>query len=102
MHHSRRIACICSSLGMLLLLGQMPADAAQTDNAVTQNAITNNAITNNAVTQNALAGNAVTQNAMNANAITTNGVAASGPGSALAELNGVTVEAATLPDQQHP
>jgi hypothetical protein len=66
---------------MFVMLGAAwPVHAALNPNALTNNALASNAITNNALTNNALAAT----------------------GSAVADLNGVTVEAIALPQAARP
>jgi hypothetical protein len=75
-----------------LLAGTGPAGAVFIQNAVSINALTNNA----------LAGNALTNNALNTNALVSNGLHLNGTaatGGALANLNGVAIEAIVLPKQ---
>ena len=80
---SRRLLAVVSAV--VLIGTAVPAHAGLSMNALNANALTTNALTTNAVTQNAVTQNAVTQNAL------ANG------GAAIADLNGVAVEAITLP-----
>jgi hypothetical protein len=62
--------------GMFLLFGAaLPVQASLTNNSLTSNSLTNNSLTSNAITSNALVAN----------------------GTAVAELNGVTVDEISLP-----
>ena len=64
----------------------VPANAALIGNSLTANALTFNSLTFNALTFNALNFNALTSNALVANGLLQTG-------SALGDLNGVTIEA---------
>jgi hypothetical protein len=75
-----------AALAVLALFGlAAPAEAALNAyrNALTVNGLMNNALVSNALTSNALSQNAIVLN-----------------GAALAELNGVTVEAVVIPSAQ--
>jgi len=91
--------------GALLLFGAAaPAHAVLTSNSLTSNALTNNALASNALSSNALSTNALSGNALAANALAGNALAANAlvtTGSAIADLNGVTVEGITLPPATH-
>jgi hypothetical protein len=101
-----RLGPTAAALGALLAVA-VPAKASLTLNALnfnaltlnslSYNALTSNALTSNALTVNALASNALLANALSQNSLTHNAIAA--VGSALAELNGVAVEAVIFPDQ---
>jgi len=81
-HISMKVAAAAA-----LCLGAASAHAALTSNTLNLNALTFNALTFNALTSNA-----ITVNALSFNALTRDG-------SALGELNGVAVEAVTLPER---
>jgi hypothetical protein len=96
---------------IVVLLGlSAPAYAALTNNSLSQNALSFNALTANALTSNALTQNALTQNALTSNALTSNSLAANSialdapvaTGSAISDLNGVTVEGILLPPPCRP
>jgi hypothetical protein len=72
--------------GMFLLFGA----AAPVHASLTSNSLTSNSLTSNSLTSNSLTNYAVTQNALVAT------------GSAIADLNGVSVEEVSLPKATKP
>ena len=115
----RAMHTIGCALAIGLAYGTVPGNAALSVNAVTVNALNLNGVFTNALTSNALTQNAVTVNALNLNGVFTNAVTSNalsqnalsqngalpglavfhitGPDDALANLNGVAVEAVVLP-----
>jgi hypothetical protein len=91
---------------IVVLLGlSAPAYAALTNNSLSQNALSFNALTANALTSNALTQNALTSNALTSNSLAANSIALDAPvatGSAISDLNGVTVEGILLPPPCRP
>ncbi|HUZ91564.1 MAG TPA: hypothetical protein VMU78_06660 [Methylocella sp.] len=104
---SRLAPVVGAPLTLVALLASiLPAGAALVPNALNANGISTNGIALNGLASNALNANAMnpnslTQNALNANAMVPtalipNALAATGSG--LGELNGVSIEAVTLPE----
>jgi hypothetical protein len=91
---------------IVVLLGlSAPAYAALTNNSLSQNALSFNALAANALTSNALTQNALTSNALTSNSLAANSIALDAPvatGSAISDLNGVTVEGILLPPPCRP
>jgi hypothetical protein len=77
-----RLARCALALGGLLAFAS-PAGAVLASNSLSVNALTSNALTSNALTSNAVTNNAIAPSS-----------------SAIGDLNGVVVDAVTLPDNQ--
>jgi hypothetical protein len=85
---------LAAAAALVTLIGAplTPASAVIMLNALSQNALTGNSLTQNALTANSLAANALI-----GNSLSLNGLAPTG--SQLDELDGVTVEAVTVPSE---
>lgn len=90
---SRRLHALA---GTLLLIGATaPAHAVLTSNSLSANSLSTNALAGNSLTCNSLTTNSLSSNALATNALVTTGAA-------VADLNGVAVEAISLPQSTRP